>query len=819
MSKFNFKQLIPYVAAIIIFVGITIAYFNPLLDGKKLIQSDITQWKGMSKEILDYRAKTGEEPLWTNSMFGGMPAYQISVVHKGNLMHYVDSFLSLYLPHPANLVFLYLLGFFILLMVLNVDIWLAVAGSIAFAFSSYFFIILIAGHNSKAHAIGYMAPVLAGIILTYRGKYLLGGALSALFIALELYTNHMQITYYLMLIILVYAISEFIYSIKNSKLKSFFISSAILLVATFLALGTSTSNLWTTYEYGKETIRGKTELTTEKSNRTSGLDKDYATDWSYGIGETFSLLIPDVRGGASMGSLTTKSAAYKAMIENGVSEQQASEYIKNMPLYWGTQPTVAGPVYLGAIVIFLFVFALFTADKQYKWWLLIATVLSIFLAWGKNFMPFTDFFLNYVPGYNKFRAVSMAMVIAEFTIPLLAILGLQKAISGDINKKELSKYLYYSLGIAGGLSLIFALLGSSFFSFISPADEQYKAYYPEWLISAIRIDRASLLQSDAFRSFIFILLAGGTIWAYLNSKLKKQYIFPALILLMLIDLWVVNRRYLDKDSFVRKSVDAVPFQPSQADLFIMKDTDPNYRVFNQTVNPFQDAGTSYFHKSLGGYHGAKLRRYQEIIEHDLSKGNMSVFNMLNTKYFIFPDKANNNQPTMQINMQALGNAWFVNTVKLVKNADEEIAALDSFNPSETAIVDKRYESYLKDHEIKRDTLSSIKLVSYKPNDLIYETNTNKEQLAVFSEIYYDKGWNAYIDGKFTPHFRANYILRSMVIPVGNHKVEFKFEPKSFILGEKISMASSVVLLLLVIGSFGVLLKRKASDITPANPKS
>ncbi len=808
MTPISFKQYLPYLLAIAIFVGITLAYFNPLLEGKKMKQSDITNWKGMSKEIVDYRAKTGEEPLWTNSMFGGMPAYQISVIYKGNLVRYVDQVMQAYLPHPAGLVFLYLVGFFILLLVLNVDIWLAVAGAMAFAFSSYFFIILEAGHNSKAHAIGYMAPLLAGIILTYRGKYLLGAALTALFLALELFTNHMQITYYLILIILIYAISELIINIREKTLPHFFKASALLAVAAILAAATSFSNLWATYEYGKETIRGKTELTSEKSNRTSGLDKDYATGWSYGVGETFSLLIPDARGGASNGSLTMKSATYQAMTSNGVPEKQAEDYIRNMPLYWGTQPTVAGPVYLGSIIIFLFIFALFVADKKYKWWLLAATILSVMLAWGKNFMPLTDFFLNYVPGYNKFRAVSMAMVIAEFTIPLLAILGLQQAISGKTDRKTLTKYLYYSLGIAGGICLVFLVLGGSFFSFVSPSDEQYKTIFPDWLISALRQDRASLLTASAFRSLAFIVLAAGVLWALINGKLKKQYAYPALILLILIDAWAINRRYVNNESFVRKSVDANPFQPSQADLFIMKDVDPDYRVFNQTVDPFNDASTSYFHKSIGGYHGAKLRRYQEIIEHDLSKGNMNVFNMLNTKYFITPDKANNNQPVMQVNMQAMGNAWFVNDVRMVNNADEEIKTLDSFTPAETAIVDKRFENQVKGHDISKDSLSTIRLTVYKPNDLTYESITSREQLAVFSEIYYDKGWNAYVDGKLTPHFRANYILRAMIVPAGKHTIEFKFEPRVFRVGEKVSMASSALLLLLVIGSIGFLIRNK-----------
>lgn len=813
MSKI--KPLLPYLLAVIVFAGLTITYFNPLLEGKKMRQSDIMQWKGMSKEIVDYRAKTGKEPLWTNSMFGGMPAYQISVIYKGNLMQYVDRAFQLYLPHPAGLVFLYMIGFFILLVTLKVDLWISFAGAIAFAFSSYFFIILEVGHNSKAHAIGYMAPVLAGIILTYRGKYLLGAALTALFLALELFTNHVQITYYLMILVILFVVTEFIFSIREKRLPSFIKASSLLVVAAILAVGTSFSNLWATSEYGKDTIRGKSELSSEKENRTSGLDKDYATDYSYGIGETFTVLIPNARGGASVGSLSEKSEAYKALVANGLTEQQASEYIRHMPLYWGPQISVAGPVYLGAIVVFLFVFALFIADRKYKWWLLAATLLSLLLAWGKNFMPLTNFFLDYVPGYNKFRAVSMTLVIAELAVPLLAILGLNKAVSGNIPRKELTRYLLYSFGITAGISLFFAIAGGSLFDFASFSDEQYKSIFPAWLIDAIRADRASLLKADAFRSFMFILLAAGILWLLFNEKLKKQYALPALVALLLIDGWIVDRRYVNNDSFVRKSQEAVPFQPSQADQLILKDVDPNFRVFNQTVDPFNDASTSYFHKSIGGYHGAKLRRYQEIIEHHLTKGNMSVFNMLNTKYFIVPDRNNNGQPTMQLNMEALGHAWFVNDFRIVKNADEEIKALDSFNPAETAILDKKFESFVTGKDISKDSTANILLKSYEPNDLQYESSSAKDQLAVFSEIYYDKGWNAYLDGKPSPYFRVNYILRAMIIPQGKHTIEFKFEPKVYVVGEKVSLASSILLILLVLGSMTFVLLKKQE---PADTK-
>ena len=797
MKKINFNKFAPFLAAIVIFVIIIMVYFNPLLEGKKIKQSDISQWKGMSKEIVDFREKTGEEPLWTNSMFGGMPAYQISVQYKANLIKYIDEIFKLSLPHPAGLAFLYFIGFFILLIVLKINPWLSIAGAIAFAFSSYFFIIFEAGHNSKAHAIAYIAPVLAGIILTYRGKYMLGGLLTALFLSLELLANHLQITYYLGMIIVAFGISEFIFHIKEKSLKSFFIASVIVLVAAFIAIGTNITNLMATYQYGKETIRGKTELTSEKENRTTGLDKAYATGWSYGIGESITLLIPNARGGSSAGSAGVKSETYKVLMQNNVQEESALQVINNLPLYWGDQPSTSGPVYVGAILIFLFMMGLLVVENRYRWWILAATVLSIMLAWGHNFMPLTDFFFKYVPGYNKFRSVSMTLVIAEFTIPLLAILALRKLFSDGVDKKKLIRQLAYATGITAGITLIFALFGGSMYNFTSSQDVQYKDYFPDWMMAAIRADRASMLTADAWRSFIFILLAAVFLWAYLTDKLKKYQVIAILAVLVLIDLWAVDKRYVNDNDFVRKSLVNVPFQPSQADELIMKDKDPDYRVMNMTVSPFNDASNSYFHKSIGGYHGAKLRRYQELIEHHLSKNNMNVYNMLNTKYFIV--QGEDKQPTVQINMQAMGNAWFVNDVKLVNNADEEIGALTSFNPAETAVVDKRFEASLKGHIITKDSIGTITLKEYKPNHLRYESNTGSDQLAVFSEIYYDKGWNAYIDGKPAPYFRANYVLRAMIVPSGKHTIEYKFEPAVYRIGEKVSLASSLLLIVLLIG--------------------
>lgn len=798
MKNISFKQAAPYLVAIIMFFIISIAYFSPLVEGKRLMQSDIVHWKGMSKEITDYREQTGQEPLWTNSMFGGMPAYQISVKYKANLVKHIDNLLQLGLPTPADYVFLYFIGFFLLMLVLGVNPWLSLAGAIAFAFSSYFFIILEAGHNSKAHAIAYMAPVIAGVLLTFRKKYLLGGIITTLFLALELNANHLQITYYLMMMLVVFGIVELVYSIKDKQLLSYFKAVGVLIIGVFIAVGTNFSNLWATYEYGQYTTRGKSELTTNQENRTSGLDKDYATGWSYGVDETMTLLIPDFKGGASGGELSTRSATYKALQENQVPEGQAKNFIKQLPLYWGTQPMTSGPVYVGAIIFFLFVLGCFIVKGRYKWWLLVITILSILLSWGRNFMPFTNFFLEYVPGYNKFRAVSMTLVIAELTMPLLAFLAVRNIFQQEYDKKKVFGAIKNTFYVIGGVCLFFALFGNSLFDFVGPKDSAYAKQFPEWVMSAIQTDRGSMLRMDAFRSLIFIALTFATLWALIYNKVKKEYLIAGIIALVLVDMWSVNKRYLNNDDFVSKSDFQNPYTPSNADLFIMKDTDPDFRVLNLTVDPFNDASTSYFHKSIGGYHGAKLRRYQELIDHQINMNNMSVLNMLNTKYVIMGD--NNGNVMARPNMSALGHAWFVDSLKIVPNADAELLALSKFNPVKTVIVDKRFENFVKTFQPSNDSISKITQKSYAPNHLTYEYIADKERIAVFSEIYYEKGWNAYVDGKLYPHFRADYVLRAMMLPSGRHQLDFRFEPKCYLTGEKVSLASSVLLILLVLGA-------------------
>jgi hypothetical protein len=798
------KKLSPHLIVILLFVGISFAYFSPVMQGKVLDMPDIKHWKGMSKEVQDFREATGEEALWTNSMFSGMPAYQISTRSNGNLIQYVVKAISLGIPRPANLLFLYLLGFYLLLLSLKVDYRLSAVGAIAFAFSSYFFIIIMAGHMTKAHAIAYVPMVVAAVLYTYRGRMLLGGVLTALTVALELYANHLQITYYLVLVLILIGVVQFVKDLKANNLTSFAKRSGVLVLAALLASGTAVTRLSTTMEYGTESTRGKSELTNNLDNKTSGLDKDYATSWSYGVAETFTLLIPNFYGGASQGELTTDSETYNAIKR----APNAKQLIKQLPLYWGTQPFTSGPTYAGAIVMFLFIFGLLFVKSEMRVWILLATIMSIMLAWGKNFMPLTDLFLDYFPGYNKFRAVSMILVIAEFTLPLLGFVALNKFLSEgdedyetdnkveDIKSQKVShvvvkskklRSLNLAFYIAGGITLVFALMPNLFFDFVGGQDANLAK--SGWPVDALQSDRAELLSADAWRSFIFIALSFGAMWMFLKNKLSSKHVIFIVGVLVLADMWTINKRYLNDDNFARKSKVETPYQATAADQQILRDKDPNFRVFNQSVSTFNDASTSYFHKSIGGYHGAKLKRYQELIENHIAKGNMAVLNMLNTKYFITP------KGQAQQNPGTMGNAWFINEITTVANADAEIASLNGFNPANTAIVDVRFSEQMIDG--LDNVGASITLTEYKPNYLKYNSTASKNGIAIFSEIYYDKGWNAYVDGELKPHFRANYVLRGMQIPAGKHIVEFKFEPAVYHVSERIAFASSIILLLLL----------------------
>ena len=812
-SIFKNKQFLGILFAIIAFAVITLIYFSPILEGKRIKQHDIEMYKGMSQEINDFRDKTGEQSLWTNSMFGGMPAWNIGVKQNSNLMNHINKILNFGFPHPIGAVFISMLGFFILLLVLDCKIWISFIGALAYGFTSYLFIVIGAGHNSKAVAMAYMAPVLAGIIMTYKGKYLWGAVLTAISLALEIRAGHIQITYYLFMIVLIFVIVEFIDAIRNKRSNEFFKASSVLVVAAVIAILTCTITLYANYEFGKETMRGKPVLTENTGNQTRGLDRDYVTQWSYGIGETWSLMIPNAKGGAT------------AMIghDNPALEKADPRYrsmLAQNNAYWGDQPGTSGPVYVGAIVCFLFVLGLFVVKGKIKWVLLTATILSILLSWGKNFMGFTDFFLDYFPMYNKFRAVSMTLVIAEICMPILAFLALAEVIKDPQCLKKNKTYLYVSFGLTAGLCLLFYLAPQVFFDFLSKGEtEQFTqlgagkdgAIYQTFATELEKV-RMAIFKADAIRSFLFITISVVVLLMTINGKLKNNVAFAILAVLMIFDMYPIDKRYLNNDNFINKRRYEKPFVMSDIDKQILQDKSLNYRVMNLTTSTFNDASTSYFHKSIGGYHGAKLRRYQDIINHYLggnkigSNGFWNVLNMLNTKYLIYPQ--NNNQPVAAPNPDALDNVWIVSDIKWVDTPNDEIAAIENTDVKTTAIINDEFKNVIGDFKSSAPS-GTIKLDSYKPNELIYSFNSSKDELVVFSEIWTSKGWTMWIDGKESPLIRADYILRAAVIPAGNHEIMMRYEPKIWKVGNTIQFISSLILIFGLIGAI-VVTYRKSS---------
>lgn len=790
------KKILPHAVAVTLFFVATLLYFLPLFQGQGLAQHDIEQFKGSAKEVIDHREQYGEEPLWTNSMFGGMPAYLISTQYKGNLLAKLDRAFQLG-KRPASFIFLTFIGFYILLLTLGVNPWLSIVGAFAYGLSSYFFIVIGAGHNAKIHAISYVAPMVAGFILAFKKKYLGGFALFALFLGLNLNAGHLQITYYAAFILIALGLAFLVEAIRKKEFIPFGKSVGVLLLAGILAVGANFSRLYFTWEQGNYSIRGASELTSEQENRTSGLDKEYATAWSYGVAETFNLLVPNLMGGSSMGDFGTDSHVYKYFIQNGVPASQAKAMAKQMPAYWGPQPMTSGPVYIGAIVIFLFVFSLFIIDDRIKWYLLGVTALGIMLAWGHNFMGLTNFFLNYIPGYNKFRTVSMILYIAEFTMPLLAFMGLRELYKETLTKERFMKAFKWSVGIVGGLCLIFVLFGKALFTFEAAVDAQYiAAGYPAAMFEALRLDRAALMRADAIRSLVFVLLSAGVLLTLYLKKLKLIHFVSILLVLVLADMWTVNRRYLNSSNFVASSKAEVPFKATLADRQILADKTPYFRVFNTTVSTFNDASTSYFHKSIGGYHGAKLRRYQELINYQIAQNNFDVLNMLNTRYFILGDESG---IMAHYNPDALGNAWFVNQAMVVHSADEELAALSDFNPSETAILHAEFAKGIENYASETQSGDTIFLTDYRANRLVYHSELAQPKLAVFSDIYYPKGWLATVDGKPLDHLRVNYVLRGLMLPAGEHEVVFEFKPKMFKTGFTVDIISSILILLVSLG--------------------
>ncbi len=799
------KKFIPYIAAIASFLVITFLFFSPMItDNKAIYQGDIMQFDGASKEIVTYRKSKHAEPLWTNSMFGGMPAFQISTEYSGNLVRYINNIVSIGLPEYSPFLFIACLSFYLLLLAMGVNSWIAMIGGIAYALCSYNLVILEAGHNSKMHAIALSPFVFSGVLLIWNKKYLLGAAVSAAGFSLLIYANHIQIAYYAFISLFIFGVAQFIFTIRSKEWKHFFISVLLLAATGIAGVVSNASVLWSTYEYGNSTIRGKSELTTNTQS-SGGLDRDYAYKWSLGKIEALTLMIPNFYGGSSHSTAEEGSKTREVLIANG-----AQQYINSTPYYWGDQPFTSGPVYIGAILCFLFILGLLVIDGPLKWWLGIATLISVLLSFGHNLQWFSDLFFDYLPGYNKFRTVTMVLVIAQLTIPLLGIYTLAQIFANKIEKEKLVNGVFVALGLTAGLSLIIVILGSSLFNFSGAEDKNY----PEWLVAALKEDRTSLMRSDAFRSFLLIGLSAAAIWGFLQNKISRNIALAGIALLVMYDMIGVGKRYVNDDIFVEKDRLKSRFQLSAADNEILKDTDPNYRVFNTTVNAFNDASTSYNHKSVGGYHAAKLRRYQELIEAHIQQGNINVFNMLNTKYFIV--KGQNGEPAAQYNPAACGNAWFVSEYKVVANADEELKSLEQFNPKQTVFVDKRYQALLSGINQSKDSTAFIKLLSYEPNHLVYESSSSAQELGVFSEIFYQPGWVASIDGKEVEIFRVDYVLRALNIPQGQHKIEFKFEPKSFFLGEKIAMVSSaLILLLLASGLFLEFRPKKESALNEA----
>ena len=820
------KKLLPDLIAILAFVLLSFAYFFPAdIENRILFQHDTAAGAGAGQEVKEYYEQTGERSRWTNSLFGGMPMYQIAPSYDSTKsLQWVQKAYQLFLPDYVCLTFMLMLGFYILLRVFGIPVWLAGLGGIMWAFSSYFFILISAGHIWKFITLAYVPPTIAGIVLAYRGKLLWGGILTALFVALQITSNHVQMSYYFFFVILFFVGAYFEKAWRTKTLPQFFKASAVLIVAALVGIAANVSNLYHTYAYSKETMRGKSELvqTGDAAKQTSsGLDRDYITQWSYGIDETLTLLVPNFKGGASAALSQSETAMSKA-------NPMYSSLYGSLTQYFGTQPMTSGPVYVGAFVLFLFVLGCFIVKGPLKWALIGATFFSIVLSWGKNFMPLTDFFIDYVPLYNKFRAVSSILVIAEFTIPLLAIFALKRLFEEPEILKQEKKPLGISLLLTAGIALLLAVAPGSIGSGYVPAQEAQmlqnavnQQMIPANELSGILANlgemRAELVSSDALRSFIIIGIGCSLLWLYASGKLRSSLTIAGITILCLADMWGVNKRYLNDAQFVPHSIRTETFTKTNTDELILQDTSLDYRVLNFATSTFDDNNTSYWHKSVGGYHPAKLRRYQEMIEHHISPemqaaykaiatagGEMDsvdankfrVLNMLNTKYFIFP--AGQQRQTVPIlNPHAYGNAWFVNKVQYVNNANEEIDALDSIIPTETAVVDARFKDVLKGAtESYKDSLSSIRLTSYTPNRLTYETNNAQDGIAVFSEIYYPDGWHVTIDGQPAELARADYILRTMHVPAGQHTIEMRFDPTSLHVTEGIAYGA---LALLVIG--------------------
>ena len=814
---FDWKKMLPDVIVIAVFIIISFIYFAPaVMDGRVITQHDSLAAIGQGQEQRDYMARhDGERTRWNLSMFGGMPSYQMSPTYDSSKpQDFAKKVYSLFLPNYVYLVFIMLLGFYILMRAFRASPLLSALGAIVWAFSSYFFIIIAAGHIWKFITLAYIPPTIAGMVYAYRKQYLAGGLLVMLFVAFQISSNHIQMSYYFMFMMFFIVVAYLADAVKNKTLPDFLKATGVIVVAGLIGVAANSSNLYHTYEYSKETMRGKSELSHhgEADKSDNGLERSYITAWSYGVGETFTLLVPNTKGGASVPLSHNETAMKKARPEYRELYQQIGQY-------WGEQPGTSGPVYVGAFVMMLFVLGLFVVKGPMKWALLVGTIFSIMLSWGKNFMPLTDFFIDYVPMYNKFRTVSSILVVAEFAIPLLAVLALKEIIEKPQVLRENMKQLYISFGITGGLALLFAIAPRMFFSsFVSSSEMQALQSLPQEHVGAVINNlttmRVAMFTADAWRSFIIIVIGTALLWLFIDKRIKAEWAVAAILVLSLADMWDVNKRYLNDGDFTSETSRTQTFAKSDADEYILQDTAKYYRVLNMATSTFNDGVTPYWHKVIGGYHAAKLRRYQDVIDVHLTRemgamqnaiietqGEMDsvnadgfkVLNMLNSRWVIMPGQGGN-IPIQ--NPYAMGNAWFVDGIHFANNADEEIDLLGKIDLRTQAVADKKFENVLQGKAVTpADSTSTIALAEYDSDYIIYNVDARKDELAVFSEIYYPKGWQISIDGEPAEMLRANYTLRALPIPAGKHVVEFRFAPQSIKVTDTIAFIAMFIMLL------------------------
>jgi hypothetical protein len=832
--KFDFKKIVPHIIAVLVFLIVAVVFCKPAIEGKVVYQHDLQGWRGMVQQSMEFKETYGHFPLWTNSMFSGMPAYQIAMDATHSLsMGQLEKVISLGLPLPISFFFVACICFYFLCIVLRINPWISILGGLAYAYSTYDPVIIMVGHVTKMAAMAYAPAVLGAFLLILQKKYWTGTALLLLFSFLMISQNHVQIVFYTLLIALSIGIAYAVKAMKENETLHLFKAAALSITAGVIGLAAAAITLMPTAEYVKETMRGgRSELTdsTNLGNKTKGgLDKDYAFNWSYGVDETLTLLVPGIYGGSSGGELTENSAVAKTLLEQGVPEDNAVQIARQLPSYWGPQPSTSGPVYLGAIICFLFILGLVYLDTWHKWWIASITLIAIILAWGSHLKGINYFLFDYLPFYNKFRAPTMALVIPQLTASLMAALVLQKFLFGGDAKELLFKKLKLSVYITAGVLALTTLL---YFSYNyssqndsrikenfannmlsqaqgqqpSPQMQQQANEFGQSIVRALAEDRKGMFGSDLLRSILLIAAAIVVLGLFAKNKINATVVMALLIALTLFDLIPVGKRYLNETNFVDKTNIEDEFAMTNADKMIKQDPDhKNFRIYN-TDDPYNNAKPSYHHNSIGGYNPAKLAIYQDLIEHQLSKGNMQVFDMLNTKYFVVQDPQNGS-PMAQQNAGAMGNCWLVKAIQYVDNADQEMKALDHFNPRDTAIIDKRYQSKIKSMP-QFDSTAFIKLLENINDTVRYEYNATTPQFAVFSEIYYDKGWNAYVDGNKSDYVRVNYVLRGMSLPAGKHKIEFRFEPESYKRGNTIALWASIIGFIALLAALVMNIKNK-----------